>query len=220
METWIKLYRKLRGHDIMSDPTALQIFIWILISVDYKTGTMTSGRFWGSEELKINPNTFYKALRDRVCKKYNLVTLTSNNKNTTISVNKWTLYQDDGNTTSNNEVTTKEQQSNTIQEDKEVKNIKTEEVTSICLTKNQLQTLQENFPAADIAAELRIANDYLKAEGKTKSNYLAWFRNWLRRKHKEGKKAVQQIPEMPIISEEERMRNLDKIKEIKSKLLK
>lgn len=121
---WIKLYRKLRGHEILHDPTALQIFIWILICVDYKTGKMTSGRFWGAEELGINPNTFYKALRERVCQRHKLVTLTSNNKNTTISVNNWAKYQHDSNTSGNNKVTTKEQQSNTKQEVKEIKEIK------------------------------------------------------------------------------------------------
>lgn len=117
----------MKEHEIMRDPTALQIFIWILISVDYKTGKMISGRFWASSILGVNPNTYYKSLK-RLEKKYNLVTLHGNNKNTTILVNKWDQYQKDVTTTSNtngnNKVTTGQQQSNTNQEIKEIKEIK------------------------------------------------------------------------------------------------
>lgn len=109
----------------MTDPTALQIFIWILISVDYQTGKMVSGRFWAGEELKMNPNTFYKALTERLQQKYDLVTLSSNNKNTVISVKNWSIYHIDGNNSSNNKVTTGQQQSNNkVTLNKNIKNIK------------------------------------------------------------------------------------------------
>jgi hypothetical protein len=114
-QTWIKLFRKIVDHDIFNDESAFRVFMWILCSCDYKTGTMKSGRFWASERLGVNPITYYKILK-RLEKKYDLVTLQSNNKNTTILVKKWNLYQDSSNNESNNKVTTKEQQSNTTQE--------------------------------------------------------------------------------------------------------
>ena len=104
----------------MRDSTAVHVFIWILISVDYQTGKMISGRFWASSILGIKPDTFYKILK-RLEKKYDLVTLSSNNKYTTILVKNWSKYQLDSNTTSNIKVTTESQQSNTIQEVKEIK---------------------------------------------------------------------------------------------------
>lgn len=112
---WIKLFRKIVDHDIFNDESAFRVFMWILCSCDYKSGSMKSGRFWASERLGINPITYYKILK-RLEKKYDLVTLESNNRNTTILVNKWRAYQQDDNNESNNKVTTKEQQSNTTQE--------------------------------------------------------------------------------------------------------
>lgn len=120
--TWIKLFRKLKDHEIMRDSLAVHVFVWILISVDYKTGSMVSGRFWASSLLGIKDTTYYKVLK-RLEKKYNLVTLSGNNKNTIVLVKNWNKYQGDSNTTSDNEVTTKGQQSNTNQEIKEIKNI-------------------------------------------------------------------------------------------------
>lgn len=119
--TYIKLFRKLKEHEIMRDSTSFHIFIWILMSVDYKSGKMISGRFWASSLLGINPNTYHKALQ-RLEKKYDLVTLSSNNKNTTVIVKNWSKYQSDDNTISNNKVTTNYQQSNTNQEIKEIRN--------------------------------------------------------------------------------------------------
>ena len=157
---WIKLYRKSKDHPLMKDFTAWGVFTWILLSVDKDTGEVTTGRFWVSQELGINPSTFYKALR-RLEKKYMVVTLISNNKNTTIRVLNWDKYQQkketvtqvdniknkenvdnlgitqneienpgfsntskqlQKDTSGNNKVTTKEQQSNTIQEYKNKRN--------------------------------------------------------------------------------------------------
>jgi len=121
--TFIKLYRKLKYHEIIRDSTAFHIFIWILICVDYKTGSMISGRFWASSLLDIKPRTYHKALK-RLEKKYDLVTLFSDNKKTTILVNNWGRYQGSSDTLGDNKVTTKGQQSDTNQEVKEVKEIK------------------------------------------------------------------------------------------------
>lgn len=125
---WLKLWRKIDESEIFNDGSALRVFIWILTNVD-KEGKMKCGRFWASERLGLNPSTFYKILK-RIEKKYKSVTLISNNKNTIISLSNWSKYQSsDKKITciSNNKVTTKEQQSNTIQEykNKEVKNTNT-----------------------------------------------------------------------------------------------
>ena len=63
MEGWIKLYRKILDNGILRDPTAWQIFSWLLLKVDRETGKKNIGRFWASEELGIKSTTFYKALK-------------------------------------------------------------------------------------------------------------------------------------------------------------
>lgn len=122
--TWIKLYRKIKDHEIISDPTALQIFVWILITVNYKTGKMTSSRSVASQELKIKPRTFHKALTERLQQKYNLVTLSSDNKKTIISVNNWNKYQGLSDSVGDNKTLKRGQQSDSTQAAQEIKNNK------------------------------------------------------------------------------------------------
>ena len=114
--SWVKLYRKAADNDVIFDDKALRIFFWLLTQVDKKTGKITVGRFQASQRLRLNSNTFYKALK-RLEKKYKIVTLNSNNKFTEISLLNWAKYNPYNNSVTqsgNNKVTTKEQQSNTI----------------------------------------------------------------------------------------------------------
>ena len=112
--SWVKLYRKIRDHDVIKDANACQVLLWLFTGVDKRTGILTTGRFVASEWLGMNPSTFYKVLK-RLEEKYKIVTLTSNNKFTTISLLNWAKYNDYPEKVtqiSNNKVTTKEQQSN------------------------------------------------------------------------------------------------------------
>lgn len=118
MDTWIKVYRKIGQHELITDSKAFTVFIVLLTLVDKTNGTFDIGRFQGASMFRLSASTFYKVLK-RLDKKYNLVTLSSNNKYTTVSVLKWAKYQPDTKTVTqggNNKVTTKEQQSNTKQE--------------------------------------------------------------------------------------------------------
>ena len=124
---WIRLWRKIDTNDVFFDDKALRVLIYLICNVDRKTGSMTIGRFWLSERLRFNSNTIYKVLK-RLEKKYKIVTQSSNNKFTTITLLNWAKYQPTNNKVTqdgNNKVTTKEQQSNTLQEveNKELKNI-------------------------------------------------------------------------------------------------
>lgn len=114
---WIKLYRSLGDHEILGDHKALAVFMLLLMKAD-KTGRGSIGRFTDSARVKMKPITFYKVL-SRLQKKYDLVTLNSNNKYTSFSLLNWAKYQSSTSRvtqSSNNKVTTKEQQSNTLQE--------------------------------------------------------------------------------------------------------
>lgn len=120
---WIKFYRSAVEHPVFDDDKAFKVFIWLLANVDRNTGDMTTGRNWVSQALKMNPSTFYKAVK-RLEKKYKIVTQVSNNRFTTISVLNWAKYQqtiEEVTQVSNNRVTTEEQQGNTYTRSKELR---------------------------------------------------------------------------------------------------
>jgi hypothetical protein len=138
LEGWIKLHRKILDNAIFDNADLLKVWIWCLLkathedytqmvglqTVELTKGQFITGRFKGAEELKLNPSTFYKYLK--VLEKLNMIVLNSNNKMTVVTVANWGKYQLDENETcqqNNNNVTTKEQQSNTNKNIKNNKNI-------------------------------------------------------------------------------------------------
>lgn len=131
MKGWIKLHRSVLDNDIYKfDPTAWRIFQHLLLNVDSKKGSCTYGRKQLSLQMGNNENTTYKALQR--LKSAKMVTLTSNNRFTVINICKWSKYQGNGNSPSNNQVTTGEQPSNnqvTHYKKEEVRN-KNKEVVS------------------------------------------------------------------------------------------
>lgn len=176
MKGWIKLHRKILDNDgLFRSKNTFTVWCWILLMVDRKTGSFTTGRFQISRWLKIKPSTAYQTLKR--LSNMTMINLKSNNKMTTITVCNWEKYQ--------HTITTKQQQSNkkvTLNKNKEVRIKKERENTNtLFLTRNQKETLRKQFPNADIDLEILKANDYLKAEGIIKKDYLAWFRNWLRK---------------------------------------
>lgn len=126
--SWIKLYRKAKDNDIMRDPTAWFLFSWILLSVQKDTGKWKVGRFMLADMLGIKSTTIYKTLK-RLEKKYKVVTLSSNNRFTEITVLQWAKYQQQTplvTQASNNKVTTKGQQSNnkvTLNKNKRIREV-------------------------------------------------------------------------------------------------
>lgn len=133
MNGWIKLHRSLLNNPLWQrDHTAVHVFLTLLLSVDSKTGSFTCGRHQMEALTGIKGTTYYKALGR--LKFHQMVTQVSNNRFTTISICKWKDYQSSGNsqsnTRSNNQVTTKEQQSNTKQEVKNIRNKKDTKVST------------------------------------------------------------------------------------------
>lgn len=113
-KTWIKLYRRAKDHDIMTDPTAWTLFCWLLMSVNRDTGSMKVGRYMLAEALKMKPGTIYDAL-SRLEDKYKLVKLTTDKatiKFTVVTIQKWHFYQG-GNISDNNQPTINQQSTNT-----------------------------------------------------------------------------------------------------------
>ena len=113
------------------DRTAWHIFQVLLLVCDKKTGKWSGGRFQLADLCNENPATTYKALKR--LEKAKMVTLSSNNKYTTIYICKWKDFQDSGNTIGNNKVTTGEQLGNTLTriENKELRTNTREQVPSV-----------------------------------------------------------------------------------------
>ena len=82
--------------------------------VDLNPGQFVTGRFKGSDELKMNPSTFYKYLK--ILQDLSMLTLNSDNKKTVVTIANWDKYQGDEGRTyqqNNNNVTTTYQQRDT-----------------------------------------------------------------------------------------------------------
>jgi len=113
MSGWVKLHRQVIDNDIFRhDLTAWHVFEVLLLICNSKTGKWSGGRFQLSDLCETNPSTTYKALKRLENAK--MVTLSSNNKFTVVYICKWSEFQQSGNSSGNNKVTTKEQQSNTL----------------------------------------------------------------------------------------------------------
>lgn len=121
---FIALHRKTLNSPIFDNPHLFKMWAWCLMKathieykqlvgleeVDLKKGQFITGRFAGSQELKVKPSTWYKHMN--ALQSMGMISINSNNKFTVVTVVKWELYQVDKNKSSN-KVTTKEQQSNT-----------------------------------------------------------------------------------------------------------
>ena len=88
--------------------------------VDRKTGIWEGGRFQLAEKCGLKPTTTYATLKR--LKKHKMMTLSSNNKYSTISIVNWHKYQGNGDSTDDNTMTTRRQQDDTLTRSKEVKN--------------------------------------------------------------------------------------------------
>jgi len=111
---WVKLHRKAKENGLIYDALAWQVFCWLLLSVDRKTGSYTTGRFLLASTLRINPNTL-KSVLHRLNEKYQVLNLNSTNKYTTITLTNWAKYQHDDQPTPQ-ATPTKHQQNTTKQE--------------------------------------------------------------------------------------------------------
>lgn len=112
---WIKVHRQLLDNDLFrNDHNALVLFLALLLLVDHRDGTYSTGRFRLSDIVGMNPNTMYKSLKR--LEKYEMVTCSSNSLRTVIVICNWRNYQGDGNKLGNSQVTAREQPSNTKQE--------------------------------------------------------------------------------------------------------
>jgi len=215
--SWIKLYRKLDNNEIIRDTHALQLFIFLLINVPRETGEYSTGRKLLAAQLGVKEATVYAALM-RLQRKYHMVQVSSNNKYTTIRLLNWAKYQEKSlpSQPNNNDITTTSQRDNTITriENKEERR----ESGGIVLTKNQLTSLEEEFPKVDVPRSYERFKLWQQANGKTFTNTLARFKMWLQDEKRNVKIISKKTPEFrPNLPSPEEMISDEKVAELMRK---
>lgn len=89
---FIKLHRSLLEDDsLFRSAETFKVWVWILLSVDWKTGTLSCGRYQIAQWLKIKPSTVYQTLKRLQMQQR--INMNCNNKATTIEVLNWSKYQ-------------------------------------------------------------------------------------------------------------------------------
>lgn len=157
MNGWVKLYRQVANNKIFNhDLTAWHVFEILLIFC--KDGVWEGGRFQLSECCNLKDGTTYKAIKR--LEKAKMVTLSSNNKFTKVEINNWHKFQDTVTLSGNNKVTTKSQQSNTINKNIRIKELKNNNTTNVVLLGEANPHNQRN---PELQNELdKIPNDILQ----------------------------------------------------------
>lgn len=143
---YVKLWRKIIESNVFKNEGLLKVWIWCLAKANHKEkwvpvkigrgktevlvkpGQFIFGRHKAADALDMNPNTVWKRINK--LKKAQNLTIQSNNQYSIISIINWEAYQGEeiiSNSESNNQVTTKEQPSNT---NKNVKNVKKDKYPS------------------------------------------------------------------------------------------
>ncbi len=230
---WIKLHKSLLDWEWYQDINTHRLFIHLLLIANYKEskwrgqtikpGQILTGRKKLSEQTGLSERAVRTALTH--LKSTNEVTIKTTKLYSIITLNKWEEYQQEA----TNETPTKSSANRptTDQQPTTSKNIRSKEIkkrriSRLILTKNQKEKLKLQFPQADITLELKKANDWLVAEGVEKKDYLAWFRNWLRRQSRERSdeaiKRVKEDSKLPEdnFSEEDREKARQRIAQIKN----
>ncbi len=183
MTGWIKLHRKILDNGIIKrDHNAYILFSIILLSVDKSTGKLDTGRFLLSDLSGLNPNTVYAVLK-RLEKKWQMITLTPNNKYTIINVRNWAKYQETENLitqSDNNKITTRQQQDNTIQEYKNKEYKKKKNVMPTFNDFKEFSTIK-GFGNRNLEEEWEKINNWIEANKRTIKVYKNFWLNWLKK---------------------------------------
>jgi hypothetical protein len=126
MNGWIKLHAQVLDNDVWrNDRTAWHVFEYLLLKAyaGKPQGVVVTSRYQIADMVGGNNNTIYKALKR--LEKAKMVTSVATSKKTTIRICNWNSFQGNGNQSSNNKVTTKQQQSNTLNKNVDIRNITT-----------------------------------------------------------------------------------------------
>ena len=148
---YVRLYRKILKSSVFQNDGLLKIVIWALLKaswedeyVSMKTGrgetivhvppgSFVTGRKKAAKELKMTPSGFWKRLQQLSSEKFRFCDIKSDRHYSLISIVNWADYQGaagNGDRQSDNQVTTKEQPSDTYKKEKKEKKEKKRDIVS------------------------------------------------------------------------------------------
>lgn len=117
---------------------------------------------------------------------------------------------------------------NNKEEEEEGSLISSKKTNPITLTRGQVNAFLKAFPTlttSELKEQMTLCNNYMGMSSETIKNPGLFFRKWLKRYCDEKrvaqarkKRLEDSVPKLPDIPEEQRLRNLERIKEIKAKL--
>jgi hypothetical protein len=235
--SWIKLYRKiLKNEDIFRSKNTFPILCWLLLMADRTTGIVTCGRNQIAQRLKIRPSTVYLALKRM--QNMNIIQMKPNSKMTTILILNWHIYQ----TKHDSNITTNQQQDNTKQEvrskneedidiysDEYIASDKSnKKINSLVLTRGQLVIFAKEFglTTTQIKEEAKQCSAQMAMSSGEYKNPGLYFKGWLKQALEERKKteSMNKVAEQTInlgeISEEQRIKNRQRLADMKKALFK
>lgn len=208
---WIKTYRSLKDHELVTDQLAYTLFSVILMSVDRNTGSFKSGRLALAQLLKVHPSSLRNALK-RLESKYEVISTFRTTTHTEITVLNWSKYQGD-NDTEDNKRTAKGQRKDSpyIQEER-IENI--ERDTPVSHPSKELHKTREyltHIPEQELtelsttykASKLEVKNkaedlhNWALSKGRIYKDYRAFLRNALAKDY--GKKETDSFHGIPIL---------------------
>lgn len=225
-DTWVKLFRKIENKGwLKRDHNAFIVFSWLLIKVDRFSGKYSLGRNY-CKEVGMKPSTFWMTLQRLV--RCGAIDMVSNNKYSEVQIVKWGYYQnpqDRNNNPYNNKITTKQQPDDTKQEirNKELR-IKRESPLTYLLNipLEDIQEFTTKFQCTDrqIKHKAEQLYDYCQSKGKEYQDYKAFLRKAISQDFGERVKIPVFKPDLPELSEEQRLKNIAMIQEMKKKIFK
>lgn len=119
MSTFVKLYRKTIENEFLArDNNAFLLFTKLLLRVNWKTGSLITGRYKLSLLVNLKPTTAYATLQR--LENAGMVTLEPDSKYTKITVVNWKKYQIND-SSDDNLMTTSRQLDDTINKNKRIK---------------------------------------------------------------------------------------------------
>lgn len=231
------VYRKLFSHEIGENPLTVALWIRLLSEASYENKEV----FWDTQSIQVKRGQIITSI-DKLSKWLGVsrrttkrildalqmvqqINIKTTNKYTVISIQNYDKYQILPNKRTSNG-TTNAQQTPTTKEYKEVKEYNKEEDTSINYLLNIPSNDLAEFSLAFLCTDRQIINkaqslyDYCESKGKSYKDYKAFLRNALRKDFGDRLPVAEHFAVPEDISEEQRLKNIKKIAQIKKDLLK
>lgn len=220
---WIKLHRKiLDNQDLFGKNYDFALFTYFILKADRNTGIARVGRKDLAKRFRAGESAIYKAMK-RI-ERGGLCNIKSNNQFSDVYICKYQEYQSQSNNESNSKVTTKEQQSNTIQE---VRSKNKENIYRYIDSLNEELSVEvAKQYSVSLVAVRKLSEDlklYCQSKGKKYANYKAALQNWVRRAIDEKKitKVVNTtVEDDPDYDPEVARQNIEKLREMRNGIIK